>query len=100
MIGPVLQEVLTGIRYEEQFRRLQEKLKAFELLQISTSDFVQAARYSNLCRNKGVQGSQTDYLIATIAIKYNIPVFTTDKDFTHYQKHIPVQLFAKPGSFD
>ena len=99
MIGPVLQEVLTGIRSEDQFNRLRGKLKAFELLYITATDYEQAANYSNLCRSKGVQGSHTDYLIATIAIKYNVPVFTTDKDFTHYQKHIPVQLFAKLEDF-
>ncbi|MET4696591.1 PIN domain-containing protein [Endozoicomonas lisbonensis] len=99
MIGPVLQEVLTGIRYEEQFQRLQAKLTAFELLTITSDDFIQAARYSSLCRSKGVQGSHTDYLIATIGIKYKIPVFTTDNDFNHYRKHIPVQLFARPEDF-
>lgn len=99
LIGPILQEVLTGIRHEEQFSRLQEKLKAFELFQMAVPDFIQAAKYSNLCRSKGVQGSHTDYLIATIAIKHNIPVFTTDQDFTYYQKYIPVQLFARPEDF-
>ncbi|WP_051786538.1 type II toxin-antitoxin system VapC family toxin [Endozoicomonas numazuensis] len=99
MIGPVLQEVLTGIRYTEQFTRLQTKLKAFELLSIEPADYIQAAIYSNMCRSKGIQGSHTDYLIATVAIKYHIPVLTTDNDFTHYQKHIPVQLFAKPEDF-
>ena len=99
MIGPVLQEVLTGIRHKEQFNRLQNKLSAFELLTIKPADYVQAARYSNICRSNGVQGSHTDYLIAAMGIKYNIPVFTSDKDFTHYQKYIPVQLFAKPDNF-
>ncbi len=31
MIGPILQEVLTGIKYDEQFTRLCEKLSAFDL---------------------------------------------------------------------
>lgn len=99
MIGPVLQEVLTGIRYEAQFMRLQKKLEAFKLLSITSADYIQAASYSNICRGKGVQGSHTDYLIAAIGIKYQIPVFTTDNDFSHYQKHIPVQLFMRPGNF-
>ena len=99
MIGPILQEVLTGIRHEVQFTGLQTKLAAFKLLSITPADYMQAARYSNTFRSKGIQGSHTDFLIAAMGIKYQIPVFTTDNDFAHYQAHIPVQLFAQPGDF-
>ena len=99
MIGPILQEVLTGIRHEEQFTRLQSRLAAFKLLPITPADYIQAARYSNTCRSKGIQGSHTDFLIAAMGIKYQISVFTTDNDFSYYQKHIPVQLFTQPGDF-
>ncbi|WP_095211253.1 type II toxin-antitoxin system VapC family toxin [Endozoicomonas ascidiicola] len=95
MIGPILQEVLTGIKHHEQFTRLQEKLSAFDLLPINQSDYIDAATQANICRSKGVQGSHTDFLIATIAIKHQMPVLTTDKDFAHYRKHIPVVLYAE-----
>ncbi|USE35199.1 PIN domain-containing protein [Endozoicomonas sp. SCSIO W0465] len=93
MIGPILQEVLTGIKHEAQFTRLCDKLSAFELLPISEMDYISAATQANICRRHGVQGSHTDFLIATMAIKHQIPVLTTDKDFIHYRKHIPVVLY-------
>ena len=99
IIGPILQEVLTGIRHQGQFARLQAKLSVFKLLPITPADYIQAAECSNTCRSKGIQGSHTDFLISAMAIKYDIPVFTTDNDFSHYQKHIPVQLFARPKDF-
>ncbi len=94
MIGPILQEVLTGIRHREQFNRLSEKLSAFDRLPIAETDYINAASQANICRSKGVQGSHTDFLIAAMAIKYQIPVLTTDKDFIHYRKHIPVVLYS------
>ena len=94
MIGPILQEILTGIRHHEQFDRLCEKLSAFYLLPIATTDYINAASQANICRSKGGQGSHTDFLIAAMAIKHEIPVLTTDKDFIHYRKHIPVVLYS------
>ena len=94
MIGPILQEVLTGIRHQEQINGLSEKLSAFDLLPIAETDYINAASQANICRSKGVQGSHTDFLIAAMAIKYQIPVLTTDKDFIHYRKHIPVVLYS------
>lgn len=94
MIGPILQEVLTGIKHHEQFNRLYGKLNAFDLLPIAETDYINAASQANICRSNGVQGSHTDFLIAAMAIKHHIPVLTTDNDFIHYQKHIPVLLYS------
>ncbi|MFK0571134.1 PIN domain-containing protein [Endozoicomonas sp.] len=99
MIGPILQKVLTGIRHEQQFINLKAKLSAFDLLSISTVDYISAAGLSNTCQRKGIQGSHTDFLIAAVAIQQQIPILTTDKDFTHYQKYIPLMLYANPKSF-
>ena len=71
MIGPILQEVLTGIKHEAQFTRLCDKLSAFDLLSISEMDCISAATQANICRRNGIQGSHTDFLIATMAIPSN-----------------------------
>ena len=81
MIGPILQEVLSGIRHEEQFSRLKNKLEPFELLSINRAMYTDAARLSNQCRTHGIQGSHTDFLIAAASIKHNVPILTSDQDF-------------------
>jgi len=68
MIGPIRQEILSGIRSESQFRRLQHHLASFPDLSILTEDYVTAARFFNLCRSKGIQGSNTDLLICAVAV--------------------------------
>ena len=92
MIGPVRQELLCGIRKEAQFQTLEKSLRSFPDLAITTADYVLAAKFYNLCRSKGVQGSNTDFLICALAIQHKSPIYTTDQDFTHFAKFLPITL--------
>lgn len=92
MIGPVRQELLSGISDATKFRRLREKLRAFDDVDLNSGDYETAAELSNTCRRNGIQGSHTDFLICSFSMNNNCPVFTLDKDFDLYRKHIPLSL--------
>jgi hypothetical protein len=92
MIGPIRQEILSGVREEGQFKDLETRLGAFPDLRLTSEDHVAAARFFNLCRAKGVQGSNTDFLICAVAVRHRLAIYTTDKDFTLYAKHLPIVL--------
>ena len=92
MIGPVRQELLSGIKGAAQFHKLRSHLRAFPDLELAPDDFETAAEYFNLCRSKGIQGSNTDFLICAVASRCNIPIFTTDNDFALFQLHLPISL--------
>ncbi len=92
IIGPIRQELLSGIRNDFQFNLILKELAAFPDLTIETIDYVTAARFFNLCRSNGVQGSNTDFLICAVASRRKLAVYTTDKDFTLYAKHLPFVL--------
>jgi len=92
MMGPVRQEILSGVREESQFRELEGRLSAFPDLPLTAEDHVMAARFFNTCRAKGVQGSNTDFLICAVAARHRLAIFTTDKGFTQYAKHLPIVL--------
>jgi predicted nucleic acid-binding protein len=92
MIGPIRQEILSGIRSEAQFSKLRKHLESFPDLPILTDDYVQAAKLFNLCRSKGIQGSNTDFLICAVAVRNKLSIFTTDKDFELFSKHIKIIL--------
>jgi predicted nucleic acid-binding protein len=94
MIGPVRQELLNGIKDPTQFNRLRLALSAFPDEPLTTPDFECAAQFFNLCKAQGIQGSNTDFLICAVAAQRKLPVFSLDHDFTHFQKCIPVVLFA------
>jgi len=92
MIGPVRQELLSGISRLAQFADLREHLRTFPDLELSSQDHETAAEFFNLCRAKGIQGSNTDFLICAVATRYEIPIFTTDADFALFQQHLPITM--------
>jgi predicted nucleic acid-binding protein len=92
LLGAIRQEVLSGVRYKEQFARLQEYLRAFPDLELTTEDFELAAEFFNTFRSNGVQGSNTDFLLCAVAHCRGYSIFTTDKDFENFRSHIPVIL--------
>jgi hypothetical protein len=92
IIGPIRQEILSGLRKETQFEKLQNHLAAFPDVLLKTDDYVTAAKFFNICRDKGVQGSNTDFLICAVAVRRQLTIYTTDKDFTLFAKHLPIVL--------
>ena len=97
MIGPIRQEILSGISDEDKFRELKEALKAFPDFEITTDDYEQAAAYYNICRSNGIQGSHIDYLICSVAHNNDFLIFTLDKDFENYRKYIGIELIDMIG---
>jgi predicted nucleic acid-binding protein len=93
MIGPIRQELLSGISDPSQFKNLKNKLSSFDDLPLLPDYFVKAAEFSNICRKKGVQGSTTDFLICAISSLLKLEIFTDDKDFSNYKKYLPIHLY-------
>jgi predicted nucleic acid-binding protein len=92
LIGPVRQEVLAGIRQREDFERLRDRLRAFPDVALERGDFERAAELFSRCRAAGVQGAHADFLICAAAERHRLPILTTDGDFTHFAKHVPIRL--------
>ena len=93
LIGPIRQELLSGISSQAQFEALKEKLRAFEDLPLTRLDYEHAAEFYNTCRKSGIQGSQVDFLICAVAEGRGVPIFTSDKDFYLYAKHLNITLY-------
>jgi predicted nucleic acid-binding protein len=94
MIGPIRQEILSGIREKSQYERLRDNLYDFPDLPLTTAHYEQAAEFFNICRSHGIQGSNTDFLICSVAVNQDIPIFTTDQDFTLFQDYLPIKLYS------
>ena len=92
MIGPIRQEILSGISDIKIFE-LQDKLSAFPDHSIETKDYETAARFYNKCRKNGIRGSHIDFLSCAVASNNGFPVLTLDKDFLHYKKYLPIDLY-------
>jgi len=94
LMGPIRQEVLSGIREEKAFAALQARLSRFRTLEVLPGDYDQAARFFNICRSRGITGTSIDMLICAIAFRYEVPIFTTDPDFPQYARHVPIRLHS------
>lgn len=90
--GVILQEILQGIRKLDQFRQIQESLSFFPILETTREDHVYAAELHNLCRAKGVQASTIDFLIASLAIRNECLLLTSDHDFQYIAKYSDLKL--------
>ena len=92
IIGSIRQELLSGISNDNVYETLKEKLNAFEDIEVNTEHYEYAAKLFNICRKNGIQGSHIDFLICSVSILNNYTIFTSDKDFKNYQKHIDIKL--------
>jgi predicted nucleic acid-binding protein len=92
IIGAIRQELLSGVKERAQFDRLRDHLRAFPDTVITTDDHEEAAAFFNRCREKGVQGSNTDFLICAVAVRNGFEIFTTDEDFSLFARILPIAL--------
>ena len=92
LVGPVRQELLSGIKSEKQYKTLKKHLRAFNDLNIESVDYELAAQYFNIARLNGIQGSNTDFLLCALSTRHRMPIFTTDNDFVNFQSVIPIEL--------
>lgn len=90
--GIVYQEVLSGVRDEQQSVRLERLLEGFPLVLATRVHHVQAARLANVCRRAGIAVSTPDCLIAATAAEEEAELFTLDEDFSRIARRWPLRL--------
>jgi hypothetical protein len=92
LVGPVRQELLSGIRRETTFRNLRDQLRPFDEPYLEVDDYEEAARIHNQCRSRGIAGSAIDFLLCAAASRRDWQIFTTDHDFTRYATVLPLKI--------
>ena len=93
IIGPIRQELLSGVKERAKFERLRDYLRDFSDTEITPIDYEEAASFDNECRRNGIQGSNVDFLICAVAARNAFPIFTTDGDFARYARFLPITLY-------
>lgn len=91
--GLVLQELLQGFSGAKAQTQIIAHFAALPLLQPDRDDHIGAAALRNACRQSGVQLGTIDALLAQLAIRHDLTLLTTDKDFTHAAKHCPLRVW-------
>jgi predicted nucleic acid-binding protein len=94
IMGAIRQEILSGIKAAEQYRKLRDRLRAFSDETLDETDYEEAATCFNRCRARGLQGSNTDFLICAVSMRRRLAILTTDKDFAGFAKVLGFELHA------
>jgi predicted nucleic acid-binding protein len=93
MCGPILQEVLQGIRDDEVFRREWRNLAQFRYLETTRWTFWRAAALYRLLRRKGHTVNSFDTTIAAVCLENGLPLLTCNRrDFEPMAKYAGLKL--------
>lgn len=90
--GIVIQELLQGFSGPKDKAQIIERFQALSFIQPSRETHIAAAELRNKCRQSGVQLATIDALIAQLCIEHDLSLLTTDQDFVHAARYIPLQL--------
>lgn len=96
--GMILLELLRGFVPSAARERILADLAHVQLLEPTREDYVAAAELATACRRSGVQAGSVDALIAQLAIAHHYTMLTTDADFGHIARVVPLQVWRAPGS--
>lgn len=99
IVGPIRQEILSGVRDPKAFDTLRNRLAPHLDLPLETADYEDAARAYNECRSAGVTGSAIDLLLCAVARRRRLPVFTIDSDFDRYSRILELTLHVPRPEF-
>jgi predicted nucleic acid-binding protein len=78
IVGPVRQEILSGIRDRAQFLKTRELLDPFPDEKIVDHDYIEAARLFSLCQDRGFQCGPVDILLCAVAGRSRCQILTND----------------------
>ena len=91
--GVVIVELITGARDLKEQHILRDLLSPVPFLRVSEPVWWEAGEYRYAMRRKGFAASLPDVVIATVAIYYDVELFSLDRHFLEIAKFIPLRLF-------
>jgi predicted nucleic acid-binding protein len=81
LCGQIKQEVLQGARDAAAFKKLDQQMSIWAYESEIPEDFIEGARIFSSLRWKGIILPPSDCLIAALAIRLNLPLYSHDPDF-------------------
>jgi predicted nucleic acid-binding protein len=95
--GFILQELLQGFLGPKARTDIIDRFAAIPFISPARDDHIAAADLRNHCRRHGVQVGTVDAILAYLAIKYDLTMLATDKDFKEIARHTKLQIWSPPA---
>jgi predicted nucleic acid-binding protein len=91
--GPVLTEVLQGVKDDRQYARTKTELESLIYLPLRKERYLDAAALYRNCRKRGeTVRNPIDCVIAACAIFSTVPILHRDRDFETIARHSSLRL--------
>lgn len=91
--GLVLQELLQGFNGPRSAAAIIETFGALPIIAPDRQDHIAAAEVRNACRRAGVQIGTIDALLIQLSGRHDLTLLSTDRNFVHAAKHVPLRLW-------
>jgi predicted nucleic acid-binding protein len=92
--GLIIQELLQGFKGPKARQRIIENFAPLPLIVPERKDHINAADLMVKLRHKGIQAGTIDVLLAQLCLRHGLSLLSTDRDFIHIAKHVPLALIA------
>jgi len=93
--GIIAQELFFGLGDSEQAAAFAAQFEALYYLSPTLNQHIEAAKLARALRKQGVQMSLPDALIAQVALDRDLLLLTTDQDFKHAKRFLPLRLWTE-----
>jgi hypothetical protein len=96
LLGMVRQEMLSGVRDERRFLIIRDRLRAFPDVSARASGFPRGSQLKYPVPSGRLTSSTVDIYDRRCCLRNGWQIFSTDADFFHFAKVVPIQLFVLP----
>ena len=79
--GPIISELLHGVKSEKEYELLSESISAVPFAECVFDDWIKTGETLYNLKKKGITVPLTDILISVIAIRHDASILTLDKHF-------------------
>ncbi len=97
IIGPIRQEILSGIRSTDTFRKMRDLMRAFPDEELTMVDYEYAAELSRSLSEVGLAYSAVGLIICSATIQRRWLLYTCDANFERYSRFLPLRLYRVSG---
>ncbi|MFW5980582.1 MAG: PIN domain-containing protein [Halanaerobiaceae bacterium] len=91
VVGPVVSELLQGVKTEKEYNKLINCIEAIPFIDTSFKDWKKAGTISYKLRRRGLTIPLTDIIISAIALNNQVFIYSKDE---HFKKVPEVNLYS------
>ena len=92
--GVILAEVLQGVKSDKEYKLIKDNFTKLSFIEMSRDTYLFSSEIYRKLRKKGITVRKPiDCMIASVAIKNNIPLLHNDRDFDPIQEHCGLLIY-------